>query len=407
MKINDLPLRELFDKLRQAGWVLGIDEYELLLEALMKGFGIEDEAALKRLCKTLWVKSVEDEKIFNSYFKEVMSKPLDNPLVTVEKPTAAKPAIPITQPPVQLTPSKSLLRSWLDSLKKIITKPTNEPLTNQQLEPENQQIPEIQEQPPTQPSSEAEKSEPAESEFMPQEVAVEIDDEVQLLKTITSEQFLLYSDYLPLTKRKMKQTWRYLRRPIREGPLVELDVTATIEKIIRDGFFLEPVLVPQRRNRVELVLLLDVDGSMVAFHPLGDRLKETATRGGKLGASRVYYFHNCPVDYVYGKPGYSEAVRVEEMLRGLSPNRACLLIFSDAGAARGGYSEDRLQLTERFLGQCQQHLRYLVWVNPVPRERWAMSTAGEIGKLIPMFECDRLGLQNAVKVLRGNPVSWS
>ncbi|EDZ97156.1 VWA containing CoxE family protein [Limnospira maxima CS-328] len=394
MKVNDLPLRELFDKLRQAGFVLGIDEYELLLEALMKGFGIEDEAALKRLCKTLWVKSVEDEKIFNSYFEKVMSQPLENPLVTVEKPTPAKPAIPTTQPQV----------------KQGKTTPTL-PRNDERVSPDKLPPPEPRRdeppQPPTQPSSEAEKSEPAESEFMLPEVAVEMDDEVQLLKTITSEQFFLYSDYLPLTKREMKQTWRYLRLPIREGPLVELDVTATIEKIIRDGFFLEPVLVPRRRNLVELVLLLDIDGSMVAFHPLGDRLKDTATRGGKLGASRVYYFHNCPVDYVYGKPGYSEAVRVEDMLSGLSANRVCMLIFSDAGAARGGYSEDRLQLTERFLRQCQQHLRYLVWVNPVPRERWAMSTAGEIAKLIPMLECDRLGLQNAVKVLRGNPVSWS
>ncbi len=394
MKVNDLPLRELFDKLRQAGFVLGIDEYELLLEALMKGFGIEDEAALKRLCKTLWVKSVEDEKIFNSYFEKVMSQPLENPLVTVEKPTPAKPAIPTTQPQV----------------KQGKTTPTL-PRNDERVSPDKLPPPEPRRdeppQPPTQPSSEAEKSEPDESEFMLPEVAVEMDDEVQLLKTITSEQFFLSSDYLPLTKREMKQTWRYLRLPIREGPLVELDVTATIEKIIRDGFFLEPVLVPRRRNLVELVLLLDIDGSMVAFHPLGDRLKDTATRGGKLGASRVYYFHNCPVDYVYGKPGYSEAVRVEDMLSGLSANRACMLIFSDAGAARGGYSEDRLQLTERFLRQCQQHLRYLVWVNPVPRERWARSTAGEIAKLIPMLECDRLGLQNAVKVLRGNPVSQS
>ncbi|MGL4502090.1 MAG: CoxE, partial [Planktothrix sp.] len=180
-----------------------------------------------------------------------------------------------------------------------------------------------------------------------------------------------------------------------------------IENIIRDGFFLDPVLVPQRLNRVELVLLLDVDGSMVAFHSLGDRIKETAMRGGRLGSSRVYYFHNCPVDYVYGTAGYSQVVRVEEMLSGLSPNRACLMIFSDAGAARGGYSEDRLELTQRFLQQCQQRLRYLVWVNPVPRERWEMTTAGEIAKLIPMFECDRIGLQNAVKVLRGNLVNHS
>ncbi|MCT7967181.1 CoxE [Laspinema sp. D1] len=385
MKINDLPLRELFDKLRQAGFVLGIEEYELLLEALMKGFGLPDEAALKRLCKTLWVKSVQEEKIFDDYFEKVISKPLETSLVTLEKPVPAQPPIPTTPPQVKLTPPQP---------------PKDEKISPDKLASSEPQKPTIK------PDSKSDQLKSADPEISP-EVAVETGDEVQLAKIKTRDQFLLYSDYLPLTKREMKQTWRYLRRPIREGPLVELDVTATIENIIRDGFFLDPVLVPQRLNRVELVLLLDVDGSMVAFHSLGDRIKETAMRGGRLGASRVYYFHNCPVDYVYGTAGYSQVVRVEEMLSGLSPNRACLLIFSDAGAARGGYSEDRLELTQRFLQQCQQRLRYLVWVNPVPRERWEMTTAGEIAKLIPMFECDRLGLQNAVKVLRGNLVNHS
>lgn len=398
MKINDLPLRELFDKLRQVGFVLGIEEYELLLEALMKGFGLPDEAALKRLCKTLWIKSVEEEKIFDDYFAKVISNPIDNPLVTLETLVTEQPPIPITQSQVKLTPSK----------------PRDKERVSPDKLPGDTLVSSEPPQPPIQPSPEVDNFKTAETEF-PSEVMVETGDEVQLAKTKTREQFdsdadssfLLFSDYLPLTKRQMKQTWRYLRRPIREGPLVELDVTATIEKIIQDGFFLDPVLVPQRRNRVELVLLLDVDGSMVAFHSLGDRIKETAMRGGRLGASRVYYFHNCPVEYVYGGPGYSPAVRVEEMLSGLSPNRACLLIFSDAGAARGGYSEDRFELTQRFLQQCQQRLRYLVWVNPVPKERWGMTTAGEIAKLIPMFECDRLGLQNAVKVLRGNPGNQS
>ncbi|MCT7973248.1 CoxE [Laspinema olomoucense] len=406
MKINDLPLRELFDNLRQAGLVLGIEEYELLLEALMKGFGIADAAALKRLCKTLWVKSVSEEKIFDDFFEKVISKPIDTSLVTLEKPVSTQPPIPTTQPQVKLTPRQSLLRSWLNQFKKFIPKPPDKPLKPQPLPQEQQTIPETPKQTPIPPSYQVDRLESAEPELSP-EVALDMDDLVELAKTKTRDKFLLYSDYLPLTKREMKQTWRYLRRPIREGPLVELDVTATIENIIQNGFFLNPVLVPQRLNRVELVLLLDVDGSMVAFHSLGDRIKETAIRGGRLGASRVYYFHNCPVDYVYGSAGYSQVVRVEEMLSGLSPNRACLLIFSDAGAARGGYSEDRLELTHRFLHQCQQRLRYLVWVNPVPRERWEMTTAGEIAKFIPMFECDRLGLQNAVKVLRGNLVNHS
>ncbi len=216
MKINDLPLRELFDNLRQAGFVLGIEEYELLLEALMKGFGLPDEAALKRLCKTLWVKSVQEEKIFDDYFEKVISKPLETSLVTLEKPVPAQPPIPTIPPQVKLTPQKPLLRSWLDKFKQFITKPTDEPLKPQPLAEEEQTIPETPEQNPIQPSYQVENLESAEPESS-SEVAVEMGDEVQLAKIKTRDQFLLYSDYLPLTKREMKQTWRYLRRPIREA----------------------------------------------------------------------------------------------------------------------------------------------------------------------------------------------
>lgn len=90
------------------------------------------------------------------------------------------------------------------------------------------------------------------------------------------------------------------------------------------------------------------------------------------------------------------------MLSKLSPIRSSVLIFSDGGAARGCYNSDRLELTEEFLKQFKQRVRYMAWLNPVPKSRWEGTTAGEISRSIPMFECDRIGLQNAIKVLRGN-----
>ncbi|MFN6563857.1 MAG: hypothetical protein RMY28_029230 [Nostoc sp. ChiSLP01] len=39
MDVNDLPLLELFTKLRQAGLPLGIEEYQLVLQAMQAGFG--------------------------------------------------------------------------------------------------------------------------------------------------------------------------------------------------------------------------------------------------------------------------------------------------------------------------------------------------------------------------------
>ena len=74
MKADELPLLELFTRLRQAGLPLGMNEYQLVLQALQSGFGIPDREALARLCRTLWVKSEEDQLLFNYHFEQVMAE---------------------------------------------------------------------------------------------------------------------------------------------------------------------------------------------------------------------------------------------------------------------------------------------------------------------------------------------
>lgn len=356
MIIQDLPLHDLFYRLRKFGLPLGVSEYELLLRSLMAGFGIADQNALARLCKTLWVKSAEEAQIFDYHFAEVMKQGITSETAVSSQTSSAE--------------------------------------TEAQTTPETPKLPD---------------SEPAEPSQPP---VMEIEDEIQVAKSavlsasrrdeIADAAFLLTSDYLPVTKRQMKQAWRYLRRPVREGPRTELDVEATAKRIAQHGLLLEPVLVPRRINRAELVLLIDQDGSMVPFHSLADRLMETALRGGRLGQTGIYYFHNCPVDYLYRDPGHQEAETFEQVLSRLSQTCSSVLIFSDGGAARGSYNGDRVELTEAFLNRFKQRVRYLTWLNPVPKSRWSGTTAGKIAQLIPMFECDRSGLQDAIKVLRSS-----
>lgn len=381
-EIHDLPLRELFEQLRDAGFVLGVDEYELLLKSLMAGFGLPDRKALARLCKMLWVKSVEECLIFDEYFQKFIDEEPVQSLVTFEEPEPEKRE--------EVT----------------VSKPLHQERESVQELPKDGPIPESSVPTPvvdTQPKDEEAQVETVEEPEFFADKTLQIGDEVQVFKAQQHHRirFLLQSDYLPITARQMKQTWRTLRRPMREGPPVELDVEGTIKKVSREKFLLNPVLVPARVNRSQLVLLLDVDGSMVAFHSLGNRVKETAIRGGRLGRSQVYYFHNCPIEHVYGDRPFINAIPFESLLSQLSPRHSGLLIFSDAGAARGGYSQERLEWTDIFLRAFQERLRYQVWVNPVPQERWQGTTAEEIGKLIPMVECGRSGLQQAVKVLRG------
>ncbi|MEZ2232599.1 CoxE [Microcoleus sp.] len=364
--VDELPLIELFSQLREAGFPLGIGEYKLLLEALQKGFGTSDRTSLYRLCKTLWVKSAEDKRLFDYHFELI-----------VKESQEAIPAIPEkTAKSAPETEDSGIIET----------------------------APQLTEQ-----TSEGILSAPH------PELIEAIEDEVQAAKAvmqatnkyeaISDRQFILTSEYFPVTRRQMKQSWRYLRRPVREGPPVELDVEATVNQIGRQGILLSPVLVPRRINRSQLLLLIDRDGSMVPFHDLSQRLAETAVRGGRLGNAGIYYFQNCPVDYLYHDPYQLEAEKIDRLLANLRPEKSAMLIFSDAGAARGGYSEERVELTAAFLQQIKAKVRYVAWLNPMPESRWEGTTAGKVARLVPMFEMARRGLQDAIGLLRGKSQS--
>ena len=43
----------------------------------------------------------------------------------------------------------------------------------------------------------------------------------------------------------------------------------------------------------------------------------------------------------------------------------------------------------------------MAWLNPMPQERWAGTTAEAIAQQVPMFEFNRAGLEQAIGALRG------
>ncbi len=498
MQMNELPLQELFTRLREAGLVLGIDEYQLLLHSLQGGFGIADKAALKRLCQTLWVKSAEEKAVLEYQFEQVMSSEVvvstsetnqnniipnqeTNSNTFVPIPELKSKSVPILEvksktavPTEEKLPKQSghykssqiityvtlsilgvgIVWGIVLSQQQQTSTPT--PTPTQKLNPTqtpNQQPGEPQpnfifgsfltfialgggyilfwwivkrkaEPTPSSPgpalASERMTQQPVGDNTFVEEatpnqpgslVTLKLiqtrEDEIQVVKSaLRATNKHLTRDFFPITQRQMKQIWRYLRRPVREGKATELDVEATVNQIGHKGILLEPVLVPPRVNRAELLLLIDQDGSMVPFHTLSHRLAETALQGGHLGSAGIYYFHNCPVEYLYRDPYHQQGELVSHIVTHVCSERTAVLIFSDAGAARGGYSEERYKLTKEFLAQLQQQVRHIAWLNPMPRKRWFGTTADKIVRLVPMFEVSRAGVQDAISVLRGRPTNF-
>ena len=264
---------------------------------------------------------------------------------------------------------------------------------------------------------------PLESEFQSQKILKklrqpqsqmlpEFEDEVQAVQSMRqassqnrrmedhSRQISSY-DYLPVTQRQMKQSWRYLRQLVRQTATTELDVNATVKKIAREGLLLEPVMVPRWKNKTDLLLLLDQEGSMAAFHTLSERLIDTALRGGRLGSLEVLYFHNCPAGYLYRDPLHQNAETISSVFERMNHGNTVAMIFSDAGAARGVLNPVRIAATTSFLRQLQRQAKYVVWVNPMPRSRWVETSAERIAQTVPMFEMSRQGMTEAIDVLRG------
>ena len=357
MIVQDPPLLELFIRLREADLPLGIDDYQLMLRALQAGFGIADRNALVRLCRALWVKSADDGHIFDYHFEQVMAEQ-----VISQIPSQS------SQVPKELMPKSLIARS----------------------------------------SSEHRTSDSVAT--LTPEPLLKVEDDVRAAQVMSQaagkdenaySQYLQTDEYLPVTRRQMKQSWRHLRRIIRQGPPEELDVDATVKVIGQQGIFLDPVLVPRRVNHAEILLLIDQGGSMVPFNVLSHRLVETALRGGRLGKAGIYYFHNCPLEYLYRDPAHSSAESIKSIVESSYQEQAGVLIFSDAGAARGGFNLERCDLTKEFLKQLRQRFRYIVWLNPVPGKRWGGTTAGELISFVPMYDISRRGLDRAISVLCG------
>ncbi|HEY9626107.1 MAG TPA: hypothetical protein V6C84_02290 [Coleofasciculaceae cyanobacterium] len=468
--MDDLPLLELFTRLREAGMPLGIKDYELALQALQGGYGLpvrgatpaESRAALARLCRTLWVRSPDEQQLLDVYFEQLLGCEVTPEFVAQPKRWRFNGALTGFISLVIIGAGTALwfTHENLFNQKKSDSQPT---LSPQILSPEptaqssSNGSPQVVEQgtgsttKPTQalspqpPLSETpliwivwslpivvglglgiwgmwwfvrswlKQRTNQSSKFKPDlnlssKLLRDAEDEIQLAHAVYQlsskeerprDRFVLSIDYLPVTQRQMKQSWRYLRRMVREGLATELDIEATVRQIARDGVLLEPMLTPPRVNRTELLLLIDQDGSMVPFHSLSVRLAETTQRGGQLGQAGIYYFHNCPVDYLYHDFWHQQAELVPNILTQLRRDRTVVLIFSDAGAARGGLNFKRVSLTTAFLRRLKRHVRYVAWLNPMPKNRWTGTTAGEIARYVPMFEGTRQGLDQAIDALRG------
>ena len=187
-----------------------------------------------------------------------------------------------------------------------------------------------------------------------------------------------------LNTRNIKIALRRLRRFAREGVPEELDMDGTIAGTARNAGYLDLHLVPERRNRVKVLLFLDVGGSMDPHISVCEELF-SATRT-EFRHLEHFYFHNCVYDYVWRDNARRRFDRVAtwDILHKYGPDWKVIFVGDAAMSpyelvqAGGSVEYANEEPGALWLKRIADHFRRVIWWNPEPPRAWEYTRSTQI-----------------------------
>ena len=212
-----------------------------------------------------------------------------------------------------------------------------------------------------------------------------------------------------LNTRNLKVALRKLRRFAREGVPEELDLDGTIEGTARNAGWLDLRLQPERRNRVKVLLFLDVGGSMDPHVQVCEELFSAAK--SEFRHLEYFYFHNCVYDHVWRDNARRKSERMStlELIRTYGPDWRVIFVGDAAmspyelTAVDGSVEYRNIEPGQKWLGRIFGHFRKVIWWNPEPARGWeyTRSTQLILGSLGPrMFPLTLDGVARGIDALR-------
>jgi len=187
-----------------------------------------------------------------------------------------------------------------------------------------------------------------------------------------------------LNTRNLKVALRKLRRFAREGVPEELDLEGTIEGTARNAGWLELHMVPERRNRVKVLLFLDVGGSMDPHVQVCEELFSAAK--SEFRHLEYFYFHNCVYDYVWrdNHRRNFDRVSTQDVLHTYGPDWKLILVGDAAMSPYelvqpgGSVEYSNTEPGVVWLKRLFEHFRRVAWWNPEPERGWEYTRSTQI-----------------------------
>jgi len=220
-----------------------------------------------------------------------------------------------------------------------------------------------------------------------------------------------YKDYdgeRELGTRNIKVALRRLRRFAREGLDEELALNDTIRATASNAGYLDIRMQPERKNKIKVLMLFDVGGSMDDHIARTEELFSAARTEFKN--MEFFYFHNCVYDYLWknNRRRHAERFPTWDVLRKYTPDTKLIFvgdatmspyeIVQPGGSVEYNNAEAGAEWLQRFTGT----FPHFVWLNPEPEGLWQYrQSIALIRQLMNnrMFPLTMDGLEGAMRLL--------
>ena len=210
-----------------------------------------------------------------------------------------------------------------------------------------------------------------------------------------------------LATRQMQLALRRLRKFARQGAAEELDIDQTIHATAKQGI-LDVQMVPERRNRIKVLILFDIGGSMDAHVAQCEKLFSAAK--SEFKTLEYFYFHNCLYDYVWkdNLRRSSSKINTQDLFNTYGKDYR-VIVVGDASMAPyelrsvgGSVEYMNEEPGEVWLRRLRQHYEKTAWLNPETEDYWRYTqTISMIKQLFEhhMYPMSLKGIEDMTKYL--------
>lgn len=234
------------------------------------------------------------------------------------------------------------------------------------------------------------------------------------VKVWDKRQYANLDDDVELNTRNIKLALKRLRVFTREGIADELDIDETIRRTSENAGILDIEMVPSKKNRVKVLMLFDVGGSMDDHVEICSQMFSAAKHEFKH--LEYYYFHNCLYESVW-KDNNRRGDRIPtfDILHKYNSDYKVIFVGDaamspyevvTAGASVEHYNPESGMT---WLKRVKEHFKYVSWINPNYIDDWRYFESTHIIREIMeyrMFPMTLNGLQQTMKSLKDQKLTY-